>query len=261
MRKQEDRTMGKLDGKVAIITGASSGIGQACAALFAREGAKVAVAARSMKGLEETVAMIAKAGSEGLAVKTDVSSEEDMKRLVAVTVERFGKLDIMFGNAGIQNTGKRIHDVNAEDWDRVIATNLRGVYLGMKYAIPHMLDKGGVILNTTSPAGVAAIPFNAAYCASKAAIIQLTKAAAYEYARFKIRANTLCPGATDTPTLRAAWSENEGKLPEGWLKSAPMDPMIVPPEDIAPLALYLVSDEAYFVTGANYVIDGGFLAI
>jgi len=253
--------MGKLDGKVAIITGASSGIGQACAVLFAKEGARVVVGARNVVGLEETVRRIEEAGSVGLAVKTDVLLEKDVQNLVNTTVEKFGKLDIMFNNAGIQNTGKRIHEGNVEDWDRVIATNLRGVYLGMKYAIPHMLEKGGVILNTTSPAGVAAIPFNAAYCASKAGIIQLTKAAAYEYAKFKVRANCLCPGATDTPTLRAAWSETEGKMPEGWLKSAPMDPLIVPPEDIAPLALYIVSDEAYFATGANFVIDGGFLAI
>jgi NAD(P)-dependent dehydrogenase (short-subunit alcohol dehydrogenase family) len=253
--------MGKLDGKVAIVTGASSGIGQACAVLFAKEGARVVVAARSVVGLEGTVERIKEAGGEGLGVKTDVMAETDIRNLIDTTVRRFGKLDIMFSNAGIQNTGKRIHEGTVSDWDRVIATNLRGVYMGMKYAIPHMLERGGVILNTSSPAGVAAIPFNAAYCASKAAIIQLTKAAAYEYAKFKIRANCLCPGATDTPTLRAAWSENAGKMPEGWLKSAPMDPMIVRPEDIAPLALYLVSDEAFFVTGANYVIDGGFLAI
>lgn len=253
--------MGKLDGKVAIVTGASSGIGQASAVLFAKEGARVIVAARSASGLDETVRRIKEAGSEGVAVKTDVMLEKDVQSLVDTAVQKFGRLDIMFSNAGIQNTGKRIHEGKTEDWDRVIATNLRGVYLGMKYAIPHMLEKGGVILNTSSPAGVAAIPYNAAYCASKAAIIQLTKAAAYEYAKFKIRANCLCPGATDTPTLRAAWSENAGKMPEGWLKSAPMDPMIVQPEDIAPLALYLVSDEAFFVTGANYVIDGGFLAI
>ncbi len=253
--------MGKLDGKTAIVTGASSGIGQASAVLFAKEGAKVVVAARNVDGLGETVRKIKDAGGVGMAVKTDVMIEKDVRDLVNTAVEKFGKLDIMFNNAGIQNTGKRIHEVAVQDWDRVIASNLRGVFLGMKYAIPQMLEKGGVILSTSSPAGVAAIPFNSAYCASKAGIIQLTKAAAYEYAKFKIRANCLCPGATDTPTLRAAWAENQGKMPEGWLKSAPMDPMIVQPEDIAPLALYLVSDESFFVTGANYVIDGGFLAM
>src|SRR5208283_1749608 len=146
--------MGKLDGKVAIVTGASSGIGQASAVLFAKEGARVVVGARNAGGLEETIGLIKRAGSVGVAVKTDVMLEKDVQNLVNTAVEKFGKLDIMFSNAGIQNTGKRIHEGKTEDWDRVIATNLRGVYLGMKYAIPHMLEKGGVILNTSSPAGV-----------------------------------------------------------------------------------------------------------
>jgi NAD(P)-dependent dehydrogenase (short-subunit alcohol dehydrogenase family) len=253
--------VGKLDNKVAIITGASSGIGRATAVLFAREGARVVVAARGLEGLEETVRLIKEAGGEGMAVKADLTKEKEVQGVIDRTIEKYGKIDILFNNAGMQNTGKPIHEMAVEDWDRVIATNLRSTFLCMKYAIPHMLAKGGVIINTTSPAGLVGIPFNAAYCASKGGIVQLMKAAAYEYAKYNIRVNCLAPGATDTPMLRSAWGK-DGPIgePEGWIKSAPMN-RIVSPDEIAPGVLYLASDDASFVTGTTLVIDGGFLAI
>lgn len=254
--------MGRLEGKVAIITGASSGIGQATAVLFAKEGANVVVAARNIDGLNETVNMIKAAAGEGMAVKTDTTIEKEVQNMVDTTIRKYGKLDILFNNAGMQNTGKPIHEVRLEDWERVISTNLTGTFLCMKIGVPHMLARGGSIINTTSPAGVVGIPFNAAYCSSKGGIISLTKAAAYEYAKYKIRVNAFCPGAVETPMLHKAWDGPDGKIqePVGWLKEAPMG-QLVRPEDVAPGVLYLASDESFFVTGTTLVMDGGFLAI
>jgi NAD(P)-dependent dehydrogenase (short-subunit alcohol dehydrogenase family) len=260
--KKEVIVVGKLDGKVAIITGASSGIGQATAVLFAKEGAKVVVAARNIDGLNETVRKIKAAGGEGMAIRTDTTIEKESQNMFDTTIRKYGKLDILFNNAGMQNTGKPIHEVNPEDWDLVIRTNLRSTFLGIKYGAPLMFSKGGSIINTTSPAGLAGIPFNAAYCASKGGIVSLTKAAAYEYAKYNIRVNAFCPGAVETPMLHKAWDGPDGKIhpPEGWLKTAPMD-RLVPPEVVAPGVLFLASDDASFMTGTTLVIDGGFLAI
>jgi NAD(P)-dependent dehydrogenase (short-subunit alcohol dehydrogenase family) len=254
--------MGRLEGKVAIITGASSGIGQGAAVLFAKEGAKVVVASRNMDGLNETVGMIRKVGGEGMAVRTDTTIEKEVQNMVSATISKYGQLDILFNNAGMQNTGKPIHEIQLEDWERVVATNLRGTFLCIKTGVPHMFARGGSIINTTSPAGIVGIPFNAAYCSSKGAIISLTKAAAYEYAKYKIRVNAFCPGAVETPMLHKAWDGPDGKIqePVGWLKKAPMG-QLVRPEDVAPGVLYLASDESFFVTGTTLVIDGGFLAI
>jgi NAD(P)-dependent dehydrogenase (short-subunit alcohol dehydrogenase family) len=262
--EKEEITVGKLEGKVAIITGASSGIGQGTAVLFAKEGAKVVVAARGVDGLNETVRMMKEAGGEGMAIRTDTTVEKDMQNLFNTTVSKYGQLNILFNNAGMQNTGKPIHEVNPEDWDLVVRTNLRSTFLGIKYAAPLMFSKGGSIINASSPAGVVGLPFNAAYCASKGGIISLTRAAAYEYAKYKIRVNTFCPGAVETPMLHKAWDGPDGKippgLPEGWLKSAPMD-YLIKPADVAPGVLFLASDESFFMTGTMMVIDGGFLAI
>jgi NAD(P)-dependent dehydrogenase (short-subunit alcohol dehydrogenase family) len=254
--------VGKLDGKVAIITGASSGIGQAAAVLFAKEGAKVLVAARGVDGLNETVRQIKAVGGEGIALKTDTTVEKDSQAMFNTVMREWGHLDILFNNAGMQNTGKPIHEVNPEDWDLVVRTNLRSCFLGIKYGAPLMFGKGGSIINTSSPAGVAGLPFNAAYCASKGGIISLTKAAAYEYAKYKIRVNAFIPGAVETPMLHKAWDGPDGKIqpPVGWLKSAPMD-YLIKPEDVAPGVLFLASDESFFMTGTMLVIDGGFLAI
>lgn len=254
--------MGRLEGKVAIITGASSGIGQATAVLFAKEGASVVVAARNIDGLNETVNMIKAAGGEGMAVKTDTTIEKEVQNMVDTTVNKYGKLDILFNNAGMQNTGKPIHEVRLEDWERVVTTNLTGTFLCIKTGVPHMFARGGSIINTSSPAGVVGIPFNVAYCSSKGGIISLTKAAAYEYAKYKIRVNAFCPGAVETPMLHKAWDGPDGKIqePVGWLKQAPMG-QLVRPEDVAPGVLYLASDESFFVTGTTLVMDGGFLAI
>jgi len=254
----------RLDGKVAILTGASSGIGQATAVAFAKQGAKVVVAARSLDGLNETLKMVKEVGGEGIAVKTDTTVEKDVQNLIDTTISTYGKLDIQFNNAGMQNTGKQIHETTLDDWEMVIRTNLRSTFLCMKYGIPHMMEKGGSIINTTSPAGLVGLPDNAAYCASKGGIIQLTKAAAYEYSgKYKIRVNAFCPGAVMTPMLMKAWGGDMSKInedPKNWIKKAPMN-FLVQSEDVAPGVVYLASDESFFVTGTVLVIDGGFLAI
>jgi meso-butanediol dehydrogenase / (S,S)-butanediol dehydrogenase / diacetyl reductase len=254
--------VGKLEGKVAIVTGASSGIGQATAVLFAKEGAKVVVAARGVDGLNETVRMMKEAGGEGIAIRTDTTEEKEIQNMFNTTISKYGHLNILFNNAGMQNTGKPIHEVKVEDWDLVIRTNLRSTFLGVKYGAPLMFEKGGSIINTTSPAGIVGLPFNSAYCASKAGIANFTRAAAYEYAKYKIRVNAFCPGAVETPMLHKAWDGPDGKIhpPAGWLKTAPMD-YLIKPEDVAPGVLFLASDESFFMTGTIMVIDGGFLAI
>jgi NAD(P)-dependent dehydrogenase (short-subunit alcohol dehydrogenase family) len=256
--------MFRLDGKVAILTGASSGIGRAAAVLFAQQGAKVVVAARSIDGLEETLSMVKAAGGEGIAVKTDTTVEKDVQNLIDTTIKKYGKLDIAFNNAGMQNTGKQIHETNLEDWEMVIRTNLRSCFLCLKYEVPQMFARGGSIINTSSPAGVVGLPDNAAYCASKAGIINLTRAAAYEYSgKYKIRVNAYCPGAVKTPMLFKAWGGNPNAInedPKNWIKKAPMN-YLVEPETVVPGVLYLASDETSFVTGTVLVMDGGFLAI
>ncbi|TDA69662.1 MAG: glucose 1-dehydrogenase [Clostridia bacterium] len=273
----------KLDGKVAIITGAASGMGQAMALLFAREGATVVVADVNEVGGQETVRRIQEearetsgqmeraAGAEarptygatdGRAefVKVDVSQADQVKRLVDSTVNNYGKLNIMVNNAGVALLGKdgKIADVAEDTWDRVIAINLKGVYLGMKYAIPPMLKQGGgVIINTASIAGLVGFPSLAAYCASKGGIVQLTKATALDYGRDNLRVNAICPGVIRTAMTETMLADRETK--EGMERTTPL-PRLGEPEDIARAALYLASDEASFVTGTTLVVDGGWTA-
>ncbi len=249
--------MGRLIGKVALITGAGGGIGRATALLFAREGAKVAVADFVSAGGQETVKMIKEAGGEAAFVEADVSKSADAQRMVSRTVESFGRLDILFNNAGIQSKFLMTADTPEEVWDRILATNLKGVFLGCKSAIPVMLKQGGgVIISTASAAGVIGLPGTGAYGASKAGIIGLTRTMALEYADRNIRVNCISPG-----TIMTAMSPGA------------IDPENVPPfhqsqamrrfarpEEVATVALYLASDDSSFVTGTNTVVDGGYTA-
>ena len=254
--------MGKLDGKVAIITGAGSGIGRATALLFAKEGAKVVIADNVVSGGEETLTMIRESGGEACFVKTDVSVELDIKNMIKTALDNYGKLDILFNNAGIFEERAPTHETSVATWDRVISINLRGVFMGMKYAIPEMLKiGGGAIINTSSVAGLISVPNQPSYCASKGGVLQLTKAAALDYATQNIRVNCICPGFLWTPMQESAL-ESTGDIEEAKRQTIEMSPAgrLGTPEEIAQAALFLACDDSSFITGIALPVDGGFTA-
>jgi NAD(P)-dependent dehydrogenase (short-subunit alcohol dehydrogenase family) len=252
--------MGKLDGKVALITGAGSGIGRATALLFAKEGSRVAVADYVPAGGEETVSMIKETGGEAIFIEVDVSKASDVERMVKAAVDKYGRIDILHNNAGITPPTAPTADTTEENWDSVINANLKGVFLGSKYVIPVMIKQGGgVIINTASGGGLVGTPGLSAYGASKGGVIQLTKAMALEYAKQNIRVNSICPGAVRTPMSKAHQADIARR-------QAFTRPFRVPlgrmgqPEEIAKAALYLACDDSSYVTGAVLVVDGGVLA-
>lgn len=252
--------MGKLDGKVALITGAGSGMGRATALLFADEGAKVAVADYAPIGGQETVGMIKEVGGEAFFIETDVSKADDAKRMVGITVQTYGRIDVLYNNAGTSQGMVLTAETTEEDWDRVIDVNLKGVFLGSKYVIPVMLDQsGGVIINTASVVGLLASAGLSAYCASKAGVILLTKTMALEYARRNIRVNCICPGAIETPMTAPMIPVDPEARPAAMLAQSPMGRM-GQPKEIAKAALYLASDDSTFVTGTTLIVDGGWTA-
>jgi meso-butanediol dehydrogenase / (S,S)-butanediol dehydrogenase / diacetyl reductase len=242
----------KLEGKVAFVTGFGSGLGQAIAVLFAKEGAAVAgTSTTEVKG-RDTAAMIEKAGSKALFRPGDVSNSVQMKTLIDETVKQFGGLDIVVNSAGIRTNGS-ITEITEEQWDRTIAVNLKGVFVVSRLAIPEMIKRGGgVILNIGARSGMAGQAGRAAYCASKGGMITLTEAMAMDYARVKIRVNCICPGPTRTPMVDTSTPEKlaryKTRVPVG---------RIGEPEDIAHAALYLASDAATMITAAILPVDGG----
>lgn len=252
--------MSRLDGKVAIITGAASGIGKATALLFAEEGAKVIVVDWDAEKGQAVADEIVGRGREAAFVRVDVSRPEDVQAMVRTAVERFGRLDVVFNNAGVEGEmNKPTAECTIENWHRVIEINLTGVFLGMKYAIPEMLETGGgSIINNASVAGIVGFPGIPAYCASKGGIIQLTKTAALEYAKQNIRVNVVCPGVIWTPMVERATGGTE----EGRRQFEALEPVgrFGQPEDIARMVLFLASDESAFCTGAPFIVDGGFVA-
>ncbi|MEV6032908.1 SDR family NAD(P)-dependent oxidoreductase [Nonomuraea sp. NPDC052116] len=251
--------MKTLDGKVAIVTGGASGIGRATALLFAREGARVVVADIDATGADATVARITEEAGHAIAVQADVSDPEDCRRVVGAAVETFGGLHVLFNNAGIIRRTTAL-DLDVEEWDRVMAVNVRSVFLMCKHAIPAMTD-GGSIVNTGSGWGLKGGGNAISYCASKAAVVNMTRALAIDHAKAGIRVNSVNPGDTDTPMLR----DEARQLGEDWaaFRSDAADrPMgrAGTPDEIAQAVLFLAGDAASYITGSALVVDGGGLA-
>ena len=247
----------RLKDKVAIITGAASGIGKATAKLFAEHGAKVVVADIDKDGGSQTVTQIQNGGNEAIFVETDVTLKVNTEKMVAQTVETYGKLDILFNNAGIAMR-LPVAELPEEDWHRCLDVNLTGVFLCAKAAIPAMLKNGGgSIINMSSIYGVVGADVRAAYVASKGGVTNLTRGMALDYAENNIRVNCICPGFVETPLVAGVI-----KTPEEYQALADKHPMrrLGQPEEIAYGALYLASDESAFVTGIALPIDGGYTA-
>ncbi len=253
--------MAVLKGKTALITGGSSGIGRATALLFARAGAAVAVVDLDEFHGEQVVQEIVDAGGKATYVLCDVSQADSCRRAVRFTAEELGGLDILFNNAGIIRRAT-VLDTTEEEWDQVMAVNVKSIFAFSKYAIPIMARAGGgVIINTASGWGLVGGRRAVSYCASKGAVVVMTKAMALDHGEQNIRVNCVCPGDTDTPMLRNE-ARQLGVAEERFLAEAAARPLqrIGRPEDVAQAALYLASDASSFVTGTSLVVDGGGLA-
>ena len=248
----------RLEGKIAIITGASRGIGEAAARLFAREGATVVLVARSEEEMARIVTDIRDVGGEALAVPTDVASATSLEHLVKRTVETYGRLDIAFNNAGI-SLHRPFIEFTEEEFDRILAINLKGVFLAMQYEIRAMLATGGgAIVNTSSVGGLVAGAGLAPYNASKHGVIGLTKAAAIEYGAHNIRVNAIAPGSTLT-SMMEHWIATEPGIEQRLNSATPLRRMADPAE-VAEVALWLCSPAASYVTGVALPVDGGMIA-
>jgi NAD(P)-dependent dehydrogenase (short-subunit alcohol dehydrogenase family) len=249
----------ELVGKVGLVTGGTSGIGRETAILFAKAGAKVVVAGRRAPEGEKTIELVRAAGGEGLFVKTDVSKATEVEALVQKAVEKFGRLDMAFNNAGIEGVWSPIVRQSEEDWDRTIAVNLKGVWLCLKYEIRQMLKQGGAgaIVNMSSTTGLVGAVGTAAYSASKHGVIGLTKSAALENAKSGIRINAVCPGFVETPMADRVF--RAPGVHKYVLSCHPIG-RLGRPTEIAEAVLWMCSDRASFMTGQSLVLDGGFLA-
>ncbi len=253
--------MGILDGKRAIVTGAASGIGRATAVMLAREGAAVVAADLDDAGIGEVVAGIAAAGGRAAAVRCDVTVEADCRRLVDAAVASFGGLDIVVNSAGIIRRADVV-ETTEEEWDRVMAVNVKAIFLLGRHAIPEMArGGGGAVVNIGSGWGLKGGPRAASYCASKGAVVNLTRAMAIDHGPQGIRVNCVCPGDTDTPLLRGE-AEQLGEDVAAFLVSSAERPIrrLGTPEDTARAVVFLASDAASWVTGTTLVVDGGGLA-
>lgn len=245
----------KLKGKVAVMSGAAAGIGEASGRLFARHGAKVACIDLDSGRMERVCAAIRSEGHQAEAFTGDVAQNAQVQRIVEEVLARYGRIDVLFNNAGIVVGGK-IHEMDEESWDKAFAVNVRSMFLLSRAVIPaFLLRGGGVILNTSSATALRSVANRAAYNASKSAVLSLTRSMAIDYAADKIRVNCLCPGTVDTPYLH----ERLGESSVVWEQFIARQPLqrLGTPEEIAQAALYLVSDDASFVTGSAFQIDGG----
>lgn len=248
--------MTSMAGKVAIVTGASSGIGRAAAIAFGKAGANVVVVARRIDRGEETAQMVKAAGGEAIFVRADVAKASDLEGMVNQTLETYGRLDYAFNNAGSSISGK-LADLSEADWDFEINVNLKSVWLSMKYEIPAMQQSGGgAIVNTSSQGALLGVANYGAYGAAKAGVIALSRAAAAEYSADRVRINAISPGAIKTDL----WADAPPDMLDQVAAGIPLQRIGVP-EDIAEAVLWLCSDGAAFVTGHNLVVDGGFTAV
>lgn len=246
-----------INEKVAVVTGASFGVGRAAAIAFARKGVKVAVVDNVED--KETVDLIKGYKGECIFVKCDVSSDADVRKMTERVINEYGRIDYAFNNAGTEGLSSVTHECTEENWDRVLDVNLKGIWLCMKYQIPHMLRLGkGAIVNNASVAGIIGFQNVVAYVASKHGIVGITKTAALEYARAGIRINCICPGLIRTPIT----DKLTGKNKEIEKKFVEQEPIGRPgePEEVANTVLWLCSDEASFITGAAIPVDGGWIA-
>lgn len=243
----------RFDGKTVFITGAAGGIGRATAIAFAAEGARVVITDQSEATLQETAEHIKAAGAEVLAMTCDVSKPEEVRVAVAHAVNAFGRIDCAFNNAGVENKATPLAEIEIEEWDRILGINLRGTFVCMKYELAQMLKQGGgVIVNTSSGAGIRGVAGGSAYAASKHAIIGMTKSAALDYAKSNIRVNAVLPGNVATPMMdRFTGGDVQ--------KAIDLEPVgrLGKPEEIAEAVLWMCSDLGSFVTGSSIVIDGG----
>lgn len=251
----------KLAGKVAIITGSGMGIGRATALRFAQEGAKVVVSDFDPQAGNETVDMIVKAGGEAMFVRTNVAETGDVQNMVKTVMERYGRIDILVNNAGVFRAGNVLNTSEAE-WHRIINTNLLGVFLCMKYTIPEMIKAGGgVIVNVASEVGLVGIKDMAAYSASKAGVVILTKSTALDFVGQNIRVNCICPGRTATPLVEQHIADSDDPIAMRRILSEdrPIKRMARPEEIVAGI-LFLASDDASFAIGSALSVDGGYTA-
>lgn len=247
----------RLHGRIALVTGGGTGIGRAAAVAYAREGAKVVVAGRRTAEIENVAQEIINAGGEALAVSADVSNEDDVRRLIDTAVERYGRLDTAFNNAGILGNFAPIAEQTSADFDAVIATNLRGVWLSVKYEVEAFLKQGGggSIVNTSSWLAKGALAGSSSYSASKGALDAMIRAVALEYGPQGIRINNINPGIIDTPMARGGWTDDSAFIP--FVEHTPAK-RAGQPDDVGDVAVWLSSDEARFVTGQNILVDGGY---
>jgi cyclopentanol dehydrogenase len=247
---------GRVADKVALVTGAGSGMGRAHALALAGEGAAVVVTDRDAAGLEGTAATLAAAGHDALALSHDVTREEDWKRVMDAALARHGRLDVLVNNAGIA-LAKSVQDTTVEEWDRVMAVNARGVFLGCREAAAAMRETGGSIVNVSSVYGIVGGALAAAYCASKGAVRLLTKAAAVDLAQLKIRVNSIHPGVIRTAMTEGLFADAQASAR---FVARQLQRRAAEPGEVSAAVLFLASDESSFVTGAELVVDGGWLA-